>query len=449
MSFRAARFRRALLPIALLPLLLFSQAAWAKKCPNLAILLDRSGSMLWRLQDNQFPQAGEKSRWDIATSALNAVLGQYDGYLPMGFAAFPVQSQCGTGGFIVQPAYSTRTQISGQLSTLKPPDTMLGTPTCESVNSLRAEASFKDASRAQYILLITDGEPFCMTTCGASDFVSGAVNAITSAYNQSPSVHTFVVGFGGNLSATFKDNLNRMAVAGGEKNPDRTVGYDYYLADSEQALLSQIQKIIQSITGSGDAGNNPILCDDTCYSNPCPKSGDICVAGNCKANPCTGVTCAMDEYCYSDGTIAECKKTCVDACNAGERCIKGQCVADSCDQSCPPRTTCNTTTRQCQSDDRCLSVLCKNTQGCFGGTCRDDVCQFITCPAGLQCVPFDGTCELPESARQAGAKLGGCSCDVSTTPSHRAAFVPPIMLLAIWLGLRLRRRAATKNHGRM
>lgn len=447
MSSTALLLHRALLFIGLSFVVLNSQPAWAKKCPNLAILLDRSGSMLWRLQDNMFPQTGEKSRWDIATTALNAVLTQYDGYLPIGIGAFPVQTQCGTGGFIVPPQYNTRSQITGQLSTLKPPDTMLGTPTCEAINALRAESSFGDASRAQYILLITDGEPFCMTTCGASDFVSGAVNAITAAYNQTPSVHTFVVGFGGSLSAAFKDNLNRMAAAGGEKNPDRTLGYDYYLADSEQALLSQIQKIIQTITGNGDAGTSTILCDDTCYSNPCPKTGDICVAANCKPNPCTGVVCAPNEYCFTDGTTAQCKPTCTNFCGPGERCIKGLCAPDGCDQSCPPRTQCNAATRQCQSDDRCLSVVCKNSQGCFGGTCRDDVCQFITCPAGLQCVPFEGTCELPEDARQTGTKVGGCSCDVATAHSHRAAVVSPIALLMVWLGLQLRRRSRQRFHG--
>jgi hypothetical protein len=429
MSLRTSLFTRALLCLALL--VLFDGAAWAKKCPNLAILLDRSGSMLWRLQDNQLPQAGERSRWDIATSALNAVLSQYDGYLPIGFAAFPVLSQCGTSGFIIPSAYNTKAAISPQLGTLKPPDTMLGTPTCTAVNALRADTSFADASRAQYILLITDGEPFCSDKCGASDHIIGAVNSITAAYKQTPSVHTFVVGFGGNLSATFKDNLNQMAVAGGEVNPDRTLGYDYYAADSEQALLSQIQKIIQTIAGSGDAGSSTILCDDTCYSNPCPKSGDICVASNCKANPCTGVMCGEGEYCYTDGTTAQCLKTCTEFCPGGERCIKGQCTPDACGQSCPPK---------CQNDDSCLSTVCKNTQGCFAGKCRDDVCQYITCPAGLQCVPFEGTCELDELSRQSGAKVGGCACDIATPHSHRAAIVAPLLLFFAWLLLFRRRR---------
>jgi len=441
MSFTPSLLHRALLFVGLALSIAYSPVAWGKKCPNLAILLDRSGSMLWRLQDNNFPQGSEKSRWDIATAALNAVLTQYDGYLPIGFGAFPVQNECGTSGFIVPPAYSTRAMITPQLSTLKPPNTMFGTPTCEAVNSLRAEASFADASRAQYILLITDGEPFCTSMCGASDHVTGAVNAITAAYNQNPSVHTFVVGFGGSLSQVFKDNLNRMAAAGGEKNPDRSLGYDYYLADSEQALLAQIQKIIQTITGSGDAGNNTVLCDDTCYSNPCPKAGDICLQGACKPNPCTGVVCAPDEYCFTDGTTAQCKATCSTFCGPGERCIKGLCAFDSCEQSCPSTTTCNSATRQCEIDTSCRSVVCKRTQGCFAGKCRDDVCQFITCPANMQCVPFEGTCEVPEGSRPSGATVGGCSCDVATTRSHSAAFGPPLALALIWLAQRLRRRS--------
>lgn len=443
MSPRTPVLAQALLALTLASLTaLYPGEAGAKKCPNLAILLDRSGSMLWRLQDNQFPQAGEKSRWDIATSALNAVLTQYDGYLPIGFAAFPVQTQCGISGVIIPSAYNTKAAISSQLGTLKPPDTMLGTPTCTAVNALRADTSFQEASRAQYILLITDGEPFCSDKCGASDHIIGAVNSIKAAFQQTPSVHTFVVGFGGNLSAAFKDNLNQMAVAGGEVNPDRTLGYDYYAADSEQALLSQIQKIIQTIAGNGDAGSSTILCDDTCYSNPCPKTADICVASNCKANPCTGVMCGEGEYCYTDGTSAQCLKTCTEFCPSGERCIKGQCTPDACGQSCPPKTKCSPTTQQCQSDDSCLNVICKNTQGCFAGKCRDDVCQYITCPTGLSCVPFEGTCELDELSRQSGAKVGGCSCDIATPHSHRAAFFAPLLLALTWLALARRRRVA-------
>ena len=161
---------------------------------------------------------------------------------------------------------------------------MLGTPTCTAVNALRADASFQEASRAQYILLITDGEPFCSDKCGASDHIIGAVNSIKAAFQQTPSVHTFVVGFGGNLSATFKDNLNQMAVAGGEVNPDRTLGYDYYAADSEQALLSQIQRSSRPSPATATPAAAP-SCVTTPAIEPLPQDRRHLRRLNCKANP--------------------------------------------------------------------------------------------------------------------------------------------------------------------
>ena len=81
---------------------------------------------------------------------------------------------------------------------------------------------------------------------------------------------------------TLKANLDRMAQAGGEPNPD--AAYDYYPADSQQALLTQLQRIITTITGGGDVGSTT-LCDDTCYSLGCPNPGEVCAGATCKPNP--------------------------------------------------------------------------------------------------------------------------------------------------------------------
>ena len=48
-----------------------SSTAQAAKCPNVHVVLDRSGSI---------PTAsGTKTRWDVAKDAVNAVLDKYDG----------------------------------------------------------------------------------------------------------------------------------------------------------------------------------------------------------------------------------------------------------------------------------------------------------------------------------------------------------------------------------
>jgi hypothetical protein len=417
----------------------------AAKCPNLGILLDRSGSMLYRIQDNTFASGTELSRWDIAQNAVTALLNQYDGLLPIGFAVFPTDSVCTTGSFVVDPAYNTKTNITSRLPGYKPPDINPDTPTCSAIESLRGANSYKDASRAQYILLVTDGDPYCRNTiCGGGNLVDKTVAAITAAKNQTPSVHTFVVGFGGNLPTTLKANLDRMAQAGGEPNPD--AAYDYYPADSQQALLTQLQRIITTITGGGDVGSTT-LCDDSCYTLGCPNPGEVCAGATCKKNPCSGVTCPDGQYCYTDGsdTSATCIAPCLQSCGTGSRCVLGACQASPCAAACGANTRCDSATGECQTDPACSGVLCRGTRGCIGGACKDDPCTFIRCPAGLECVPFEGTCQPPggpQGISPDGSLSTGCACDVTGTHSHHVAAAAPLLfLLATGLaGLRARRR---------
>jgi hypothetical protein len=266
------------------------------------------------------------------------------------------------------------------------------------------------------------------------------VTAINAARNQSPSVKTFVVGFGGSLPQSLKDNLNTFAVAGGQPNPD--AGIDYYPADNEQTLVASLDAILKTVTSGGDAGGGgSALCDDSCYSNQCPNSSDICAQGTCKANPCQGLSCPAGQYCYTDGSNARCVNTCVTPCDAGQRCILGECKADPCGQLCSANAKCDSVTAQCATDPTCTGVLCKNRQGCFGGACKDDPCFYITCPDSLECVPFEGTCQpvggLPQNPGAGGTLSTGCSCDMGHTHSHQAALLVPGLLLA---GLMITRR---------
>lgn len=57
-------------------------AAQAGKCPNLVVLLDKSGSMTESPAGTTAPPGG--SKWELAKVALKANLKTHDGQLPIG-----------------------------------------------------------------------------------------------------------------------------------------------------------------------------------------------------------------------------------------------------------------------------------------------------------------------------------------------------------------------------
>lgn len=415
-----------------------SAPAVAGKCPNLAIVLDKSDSMLGDLAGNTPPQAGMKTRWQIAKGGLATVLNTYDGQLPIGLALYPTDNSCATSGFRVAPAYNTKNAINTVL--VADPQVGAGTPTCGAVQSVAQDPAMKDATRGQYILLVTDGDPNC-TNCGAASPIAGTVAAIAAAAAQSPPIKTFVIGFGGNLPSGLKTNLDMMARAGGMPNPDPT--YDYYPAESEAALLGALDSILKTIT-SGDAGATT-QCDDTCYGNPCQGVGQVCVAGNCKTNPCAGVTCPSGQYCHTDGAKSTCQPVCPATCAAGSRCILGSCQPDACGQFCGASRSCNQGNGVCMSDSTCAGVRCKVTQGCLAGKCVDDPCTFVSCPNGTTCVPFEGSCLIPPNGTDPNAcpkgedcsLKSGCQCEVGDTRSQTSA---PVAAGLLFAGLALARR---------
>lgn len=437
------------------------KAASATKCPNLAIVLDRSGSM----NEDPSGKSGVPTKFDIAKSVLTTILKEYNNILPIGFVMFAEPDGCKVmNGFDVPPAYNTQAAI---LSVLAPATAATDTPTCEAINAVAATASMKDATRGQYILLITDGSPTC-SNCSGSSPVDGTTKAIRGAFLQSPSIKTFVVGFGA-LPTSDQQSMNSFADAGGvpysDPNPDPNLRIKFYAADSKESLLAALKSILGSITSDG-AGNQ---CDETCYrESPC-TGGQICVSlpggmPMCKPNPCVGVTCNPGQYCYTDGLSAGvCVSPCVKSCPSGQRCIRGTCQPDACERNCGDGLLCDAQSKQCQADALCASKICHPGQGCFAGVCKDDPCGYITCPNDLLCVPFEGTClgyglnppMPPSESRDGGSQDGsgvgsegdnggsqatGCSCDVTDTRSRNMALLSPLLFLLAVLVWRRRRR---------
>lgn len=424
--------------LLLLVCLAAPSAHGAERCPNLVIVLDRSGSMSRNPAGAVEPDINRR-KWTIAVRALKDLLAKYDGQLPIGLSLYSSDGSCGAGSLLVPPAYGTRAQIAMQLDASSPAG---NTPTSSTVRNVAMHMALRDSGRKQFILLITDGEPNCVAA--GQNAIDDTVAAITAARNQRPPITTFVVGFGA-LPPAAHEAMNRMAVAGGA--PDNTNPmYRYYRADDAASLTAALDAILQVVTGEFGMA----ACDDRCYSHPCP-SGQKCIRGTCQADPCAGRNCPAGQFCHTDGSQpGECVSPCLMSCPAGQRCDRGACVPDPCGGPCGPERRCNQATGACEPDPACQALMprCRPPLFCVNGQCVDDPCTLVSCPAGTSCVPWSGMCQAGGARADGGEEdpavretAGGCSCRLGV----RGVDAAPLLGLAVLLGvLPLRRRRGAR-----
>ncbi|MBL9003210.1 MAG: VWA domain-containing protein [Myxococcales bacterium] len=405
-----------------------SALAVVPRCPNLAILLDQSASM------NDNPQGmlesdRSKTKWAIATATLTTLNNNLNGRLPLAYTNFPrYDGSCVPyETFRVPLGSSNKTEINNAM--IEYPFKAGTTPMCTAISKLADEMAFKDPQRPHYILLLTDGVPDA--ACCGVDPVQATINAIGAAIAQSPPVKTIVVGFG-NLPASDRDALNRMAVAGGLPKQGTNKFYEATDAASLNTVLNTILRTL--VVGDAGAG---VLCEDGCYGTPCP-TGEVCLQDACKANPCTSQQCPNGQACLFTAQGASCVGTCKSPCPLKSRCENGLCVPDPCGGPCPSGQQC--LNGACQPDPRCDALLCHGGQGCIEGKCVDNPCSYTTCPEGTECVDFTGMCMAP---RPPGFdQTGGCQCKVSS--DSPAGLLGPLsaLLLLTWL-VRRRLRASS------
>jgi MYXO-CTERM domain-containing protein len=198
-------------------------------------------------------------------------------------------------------------------------------------------------------------------------------------------------------------------------------------------------------------------CRD-CHSFGCP-AGQVCFASVCTDDPCAGVSCEQDAFCYEGACIPRCDDA---MCAAGETCnAEGACQADPCAAlDCPAGESCVDgacranicSTMSCASGDVCVSAL----------GCVDDPCPVTRCPTGSVCkvagdgkprclvatvggAPADSGVTEPaeppaeEHVSATGSSLFGCS--VQKTGSGTGSAGGWVALLAVFALLRSRRRS--------
>lgn len=374
---------------------LVGDAAWAGKCPKVAVLIDRSGSM-------GSPPGGAETRTklQIATETTRDKIAKpYNLRLPLGLGLFPSgTTSCAVDATLKVPmAYGNFANIDTELTATTPG---ASTPMCDAITAAAADTGFSDPERGNFIVLLTDGLPNCTCT------VASTADAITAARMRPAPVHVIVVGFG--IDATEHAQLDQIAAASAISAKSYGQMQNYFKADNAAGLAKVLDQVMGIVTG-GDAGGGG-QCDDSCYQNAC-TGGKVCINGDCKTNPCTGYACPMGTYCRSDGTKRSCATPCMMSCASGKSCdpMTGMCKAEDCAGLCNSGERCNGMTKTCETDPLCdpMTVSCKSGQWCRAGSCIEDPCRYTTCPAGAACIPFSGACEtLPIVTLLPGADSG-------------------------------------------
>ncbi len=202
--------------------------------PNLMIVLDRSGSM-----DERVGSFGSPSKWDVALEAVANLMSTYSGQIRFGLQAFPGEDidceeggRCNAGVIAVDMGDDTEAAINQYLDDSA--TCLLGTPIGGALSMVVDYAPLEDTSRSNYVLLVTDGEDNCDID---------PTDQVRDLREKTPSVKTFVVGFGGGVDP---DELNDMADEGGTALQGQR---RYYQADDAASLEAAFQEIGGAVLG--------------------------------------------------------------------------------------------------------------------------------------------------------------------------------------------------------
>jgi len=228
--------------------------------PDILIIQDRSGSMLWNADASCMRNCGANSRWNQVTAALNQVVTTTDTTVNWGLKFF------GSSGNSCNVTAAPEVPIgpmSGAAITAAIGGATPGspTPTRNAMNVAAAYMATLTDTNPKYLLLATDGAPTCdpnQPTMMNNDDSAGAEQAVTDALNMG--FKTFVVGIGDTMGAT---TLNQMAVNGGM--PQTGGATSFYQVTDTASLVAALQTILGKVASCQfniGAAPNPMTSND-------------------------------------------------------------------------------------------------------------------------------------------------------------------------------------------
>jgi hypothetical protein len=225
-----------------------------KSAPNIHLVIDRSGSMSLDSSGN-VPTGTQTAKWEDLSTSLNSILTSYGNQAnAWGMSLFPTDTtyhSCVAGNIAVGlappatsvPAIKSAIAVYNRTNLL----TYNGyTPTEQAIQGVIDHVPLSDASRNNYVVLMTDGLPKC-----APGFTQDVTSKIAALYAQNPPVRTFVIGFGSELvpdpiasQATNPALLNDWATAGHTAIAGAT---KYYQASNAAALSTAFTDIVSGV----------------------------------------------------------------------------------------------------------------------------------------------------------------------------------------------------------
>jgi hypothetical protein len=195
--------------------------------PNVMLVIDRSGSMGMSVGGGS-----ATSKWTDLKNAVSTLVTSYDSQMNLGAAIFSSDGDCKADNIDVPLAAAAGSTVMTKLNAQGP---VGNTPTALALDTVIAKGLLTDKTRANYVVLATDGLPNCTDT--------DVTKRITTLYNQTPSVKTFVIGMGDG-TASDPTLLGSWADAG---HTARTGAVHYYQTTSPQDLKTAFDAIVGGI----------------------------------------------------------------------------------------------------------------------------------------------------------------------------------------------------------
>ncbi|HEY0251982.1 MAG TPA: hypothetical protein VGC41_10670, partial [Kofleriaceae bacterium] len=188
----------------------------------------------------------QTTKWQAAVAALDHVLASYGTIVRWGLTLFPdtTGDSCkqDASAFSIgdNQAAGITALLDASLAETDPnfPKFPCVTNIDTGVESAAADPALADASRASYLLLVTDGAQSSGCDAGGGD--TGTEKAIHELY-ANRHIATFVVGFGSEVDAA---ELTKLATKGGVPSAGAT---PYYSADSAADLDAVFQTIANQV----------------------------------------------------------------------------------------------------------------------------------------------------------------------------------------------------------